>query len=511
MSIDNDDDENFAALFEREAGAQNTRNTRKQRRVPRVGERLEGVVVQVGRDAVFVELDGKLQALLEADEVREPDGSIALSEGDKITAHVVEVDEKSGVVRLGRSMGKAASLAALEQAMAAGLGVDGKVTASNKGGIEVDLGTARAFCPMSQIDDKRVGDADIQALLGQTLQFLVTAIRDGKSVVVSRRAFLQKQAAELAERAMSQITPGAVLTGTVTSLRDFGAFVDLGGVEGLIPRTEIAHDRSLSVGDALKAGDTVEVQVLQVKDSEASEANATKATRATRPESASTKKITLSLKALAVDPWAELSIVEGRVILGTVTRLAEFGAFVRIASGVEGLVHVSELGRRTPTPNAPGAPSAMPSEGDEMRVVVSKIDRVSRKISLVPAPDGAEVGTTIVTNAQVRVGAIVSGVVERIEQYGLFVQIDGTTGRGGRGLVPIAEIGVARGTDLRKAFPIGTAVTTKVLETGEGRLRLSIRGAKDAEERAAFEAARGKASAPASLGTFADLLKGRRL
>jgi small subunit ribosomal protein S1 len=503
VPIDNDDtNENFAALFEREAS---TQNMRKNRRVPRVCERLEGVVVQVGRDAVFVELDGKLQALLEADEVREPDGSIALSEGDKIVAQVIEINEKSGVVRLGRSMGKAASLAALEQAMAAGLGVDGKVTAVNKGGIEVGLGTARAFCPMSQIDDKRVSDVDVQALLGQTLQFLVTDIRDGKNVVISRRAFLQKQAAELAERTMSQITPGAVLTGTVTSLRDFGAFVDLGGVEGLIPRTEIAHDRSLSVGDALKAGDTVEVQVLQVKDSEAG------ATKATKHGGTSTKKITLSLKALAVDPWAELSIVEGRVLLGTVTRLTDFGTFVRISPGIEGLVHISELSRRAPTPNAPTAPIAKGAEGDEMRVVVSKIDRVSRKISLVPAPDGAEVGTTIVTNAQVRVGAIVSGVVERIEQYGLFVQVDGTSGRGGRGLVPIAEIGVARGTDLRKAFPIGTPVTTKVLETGEGRLRLSIKGAKDAEERAAFEAARGKVRAPASLGTFADLLKGRKL
>jgi small subunit ribosomal protein S1 len=111
----------------------------------------------------------------------------------------------------------------------------------------------------------------------------------------------------------------------------------------------------------------------------------------------------------------------------------------------------------------------------------------------------------------VSVGAVVTGVVERIETYGIFVQLDGTKGRAGRGLVPNAELGVPRGTDLRKTFPEGTKVTAKVLETGEGRLRLSIKGAKEAEERADFEAARGKGGAPRSLGTFADLLKNRKL
>ncbi|MCL2726646.1 MAG: S1 RNA-binding domain-containing protein [Polyangiaceae bacterium] len=476
-------EDSFAVLFERE------RVTPKRRRTPRVGERLEGVVVQVGRDAVFVELDGKLQAFFEADELRDPEGTIALSEGDKIVAHVVEVDPQRGVIRLGRSMGKPSSIAALEQAKAAGLSVDGKVTGVNKGGLDIDFGGTRAFCPMSQIDQVRVDEANVKAFIGQTLQFLVTDIRDGgKNVVVSRRAFLQQQASEMAAHVMSQIVPGAVLTGTVSGVRDFGAFVDLGGVEGLIPRSEIAHDRSVAVSDALKAGDAVEVQVREVKDIEPA-----------RP-GAPTKKITLSLKALTVDPWAELPIVEGRVAQGTVTRSTEFGVFVRLAPGVEGLVHVSEIGR-----------GAKIADGEEMRVVVKKIDRASRKISLVPAPDGAEIGATVVMNASIRVGAIVSGVVERIESYGLFVQIDGTKGRAGRGLVPNAEIGVPRGTDLRRAFPEGTKVTAKVLETGEGRLRLSMKGARDAEERADYEAARGKAAAPTSLGTFADLFKNRKL
>ena len=476
----------FAAMFEEE------RNVPKKRKNLRVGERVESTVVQIGRDAVFVELEDRQQAFFEAVELRDEEGNITVKVGDKLTANVIEMNELQGVVRLGRSLGKPGSVAALETAKAAGMPVEGKVVAVNKGGLEVELAGTRAFVPMSQVDSRRIEDADAKALIGQNLKFLVTDIKDGgKNVVLSRRAFLAREASESATRALSDIVPGAVLKGTVTGVRDFGAFVDLGGIEGLIPRSEVAHDRAVAINDALKAGDTVEVQVREVKDVEPGG----------RP-GAPTKKITLSLKALTVDPWSELDLAEGRVMKGTVMRSTEFGRFVRILPGVEGLLHISEIGK-----------SLKADEGEELTIVIKKIDRAAKKISLVPAPDGAEVGTTIAGagSVSVKVNAVVTGVVERIETYGIFVQIDGTKGRSGRGLVPQAELGVPRGTDLRKTFPEGTKVTAKVLETGEGRLRLSIKGAKDAEERADYEAARGKANVPASLGTFADLLKGRKL
>jgi small subunit ribosomal protein S1 len=478
-------EDSFAAMFEQQGAPP------RQRRGIRVGDRLDAIVIQVGRDAVFVELDGKQQAFLEAAEVRDEDGTISVKVGDKLTANVVEVNDEQGIVRLGRSLGKPGSVAALEQAKVSGMGVEGKVTGVNKGGLEVELAGTRAFCPMSQVDARRIEEEDAKAMIGQTLRFLVTDVREGgKSVVLSRRGLLAREASESATRALSDIIPGAVLRGTVTGVRDFGAFVVLGGIEGLIPRSEVSHDRSAAISDSLKPGDAVEVSVLEVKDVESP-----------RP-GAPTKKITLSLKALAADPWTELDIVEGRVIKGTVVRITEFGRFIRLAPAVEGLLHISELGK-----------SGKGDEGEELLVVVKKIDRNAKKISLIPAPDGAEPGTTVATGAgvSIKVNAVVTGVVERIETYGVFVQIDGTKGRAGRGLVPQAELGVPRGTDLRKAFPEGTKLTAKVLETGEGRLRLSVKGAKDAEERADFEAARGKAQVPASLGTFADLLKGRKL
>jgi small subunit ribosomal protein S1 len=479
MDSDSKND-SFAALFESQA-------PQKRARSLRVGDKVDAVVVRVGKESVFVEVGGK-QAFLEAEELRNEQGEIELKEGDTITANVVEVDNESGSVRLGRTFGKPGSIAAITQAKEAKLPVDGKVTGVNKGGLEVEVGGSRAFCPMSQADSKFLEDP--KSLIGKTLRFLVTDVRDGgKSIVVSRRAALQQESSEAAQVNVKNLVTGSTVRGTVTSVRDFGAFVDLGGIEGLIPRSEVSHDRGVQVSDALKAGDVVEVQIREIQD-----------VQPTKPGGA-TKKITLSLKALADDPWATLDLVEGRVLTGTVTRTTEFGKFIRVAPGIEGLLHVSELGKK-------GVGSGADA-GEEILVVAKKIDRVGKKISLVPAPEGAVAGATV-QEARVAIGSVVTGVVERIETYGIFVQIAGTQGRAGRGLVPNAELGVPRGTDLRKAFPEGTKIVAKVLETGDGRLRLSISGAKDAEERAQFEEARGKMSAPKSMGTFADLLKKKK-
>ncbi len=192
-------------------------------------------------------------------------------------------------------------------------------------------------------------------------------------------------------------------------------------------------------------------------------------------------------------PWAGLDLVVGRVVTGTVTRATEFGRFVRLAPSLEALLHVSEVGQ-----------ADRAEEGQEIRVVVKKVDPDTRRVSLALAPEGAEVGAMVLPK-EILVGSVVTATVERHENYGIFVQVEGTKGRAGRGLVPNGELGVARGTDLRKAFAEGSTLVAKVLETGEGRLRLSVKGAKADEERAEYDKARGQASAPASFGTFADL------
>jgi small subunit ribosomal protein S1 len=298
---------------------------------------------------------------------------------------------------------------------------------------------------------------------------------------------MQRESSADAARVMASLAPGAVVRGTVSGVRDFGAFVDLGGVEGLIPRSEIGHDRGVSVQDALKAGDVVEVLVREIKDDPKGREGQ--------------KRITLSLKALMDDPWQALTLAAGSVIEGVVARVVDFGAFIRIAPGIDGLLSNGDMG-------AAKAANAL-APGAAIVVVVDRIDAAEHKIRLVPAPEGAVVGSRVAKQT-LAVGSIVKGKVERIETYGVFLQVEGTTGRGGRGLVPLGELGVARGTDLRKTFPEGTELTAKVIDTSEGKLKLSVRGAKSDEENAQYQEARAKMSAPRSLGTLGDLLKSRK-
>lgn len=481
MSSDAPND-SFAALFEQSAPTKRTKAVR-------VGQRVKAVVIQVGQESVFVEIDGATQAFLEAADLRNDEGEITVKEGETIEANVVEVDDSKGFVRLARSMGKPNNAAGLEQAKAAGLPVEGRVSGLNKGGLEVEIGGVRAFCPMSQIDSKYVEDP--KEFIGQTLRFMVTEVKDGgRSVVLSRRAALVQEGSQNSGRVLASVVAGAVLEGTVSSVRDFGAFVDLGGVEGMIPRSEISHDRGASVESVLNPGDVVKVQVREVKevDDPKSKGPGAKMTR-----------ITLSLKALVEDPWVGLDLTVGKVVSGTVSRLAEFGAFVKIADAVDGLLHASEFSKK----KGDKAPFEV---GASVLVVVKKIDRSEKKISLGLANPGAVVGSTVVEQ-RVAIGSVVKATVDRIETYGVFVQVEGTSGKAGRGLIPAAETGMPRGTDLRKAFPEGSEVRAKVLETGDGKLKLSLKAAKDADERADFEEARAKNQMPKSLGTLGDLLK----
>ncbi|HEY2733995.1 MAG TPA: S1 RNA-binding domain-containing protein, partial [Polyangiales bacterium] len=191
----------------------------------------------------------------------------------------------------------------------------------------------------------------------------------------------------------------------------------------------------------------------------------------------------------------------GKVVRGTVTRLADFGAFVQLTPGIEGLLHISELGGKH------AHPSAVLKVGEQINVVVRSVDASARKISLAPAAEGLAIGADA-RGPTLVVGSVVRGSVDRIEPYGVFLQVDGTRGRVGRGLIPNAELGVARGADTRKLFPVGTPLTVKVLETGEGKLRLSVKAVKEDEERADFDGYRASVS-NSTLGTLGDLLRKR--
>ncbi len=317
------DDEDFAALFAASEGKRP-----RERRVA-AGDVVRGRVIAVGATAAFVAVGDKAEATIELGEFRDPaTGEVQLHEGDEIEATVVDDGTRSGSIVLKRVAGRGGHVPGeLEQAFAHGIAIEGLVSGENKGGYDVQIGSVRAFCPGSQIDRRRIEGAQY---VGQRLRFRITKLEaGGRNVVVSRRQLLEEEATEQARVVWAELRVGAVVAGTVTSLRDFGAFVDLGGVDGLIHVSELGYGRASHPSDVLQVGQRVEAQVVKLE-----------------PDPKGGRgRVGLSLRALAPDPWATAAerFPVGASVCGTVRRLEQFGAFVELAPGLDGLVHVSRL------------------------------------------------------------------------------------------------------------------------------------------------------------------------
>lgn len=354
-----DDAEDFASLF-----AASEAKAKPSRRRIAVGDSVRGRVIAVGANGAFVEIGGKGEAMIDVNEFRDPaSGALQIAVDDEIEATVVDDGQSTGTVVLKRTVGRGGHVPGeLEQALAHGIAVEGVVTAEVKGGYEVQFGTAKAFCPGSQIDRRRTDGA---SYVGQRLRFRVTKIEvGGRNIVVSRRLLLDEEAAEQAAKTWEAIQVGAVLPGRVTSVRDFGAFVDLGGVEGLLHISELGHTRVDHPSEVLKPDQELEVKVLKIEQ-------AAEGGRA---------RIGLSLRALEPDPWTSVTerFLVGTSLTGTVRRLENFGAFVEIAPGIDGLVHVSKmaLDRRV------SHPRQIVSVGDKVQVTVTAVDTQQRRIGL---------------------------------------------------------------------------------------------------------------------------------
>jgi small subunit ribosomal protein S1 len=364
---DNDDsnptapEDDFAALLAASEA------TEAQRKKIAVGDLVRGRVIAVGQMAAFVAIGGKGEATIDLAEFRDPaSGALTLAVGDQLEATVVDDGQRSGAIVLKRTLGRGGHLPAeLEQAMEHRIPVEGLVTAENKGGFDVQMGAVRAFCPGSQIDRRRPGERVPAArYIGQRFLFRVTKIESGgRNIVVSRRELLEEEAAALAAQTWEKLHVGAVVQGTITSMRDFGAFVDLGGVEGLIHISELGYGRVKHPSEVLRVGQGVEAQVLKVEDAQTGR-----------------RQVALSLKALAVDPWttARDRFPVGATVRGIVRRLEAFGAFVELAPGLDGLVHISKLALDRRLSHARQALSI----GQEVEVTVLAVDLGARRINL---------------------------------------------------------------------------------------------------------------------------------
>jgi small subunit ribosomal protein S1 len=428
-----------------------------------------------------VDVGGKGEALIDRAELADDDGKLTVAVGDEIEATVVGAGDE---IRLSyRLLQGANARRGLAIAAETGLPVEGKVASVVKGGYEVTVAGLRAFCPFSQMDLRRV-DAP-EALVGRVLEFRIARYGgQGRNIVLSRRALLEEQGRKAAEETMKKVVPGAVLPGTVAGLAEFGAFVDLGGVQGLVPLSEISHSRTGRASDVLQAGQAVSVKVLRIDEGKG--------------------KITLSLKALEADPWATVAgrLRERQVVRGRAARMTDFGVFVELLPGVDGLLHLTEIPRSRHAEMRRAA-----DERAELIVLVTGVDAARHRIGLALAPEGAEAGDSVASS--VAAGAVVKGTVERVEPFGVFVRL----GPGQVGLIPNAEMGTGRDADHRKAFPPGTELAVAVLavEDGGKRIRLSRAQAQRMEEESETRSYLDSARKTGAFGmTLGEALRNRR-
>jgi small subunit ribosomal protein S1 len=362
-----DGGEDFAALleeFDRKAPG------RDRRRGPEVGELVSGRVISVGREAVFVAIgDSNTEGMLEMAELLDEQGNVSVKEGDVIEARVVEIGDKTDHVILRRMLRRGPEARAeLQQAFELGIPVEGTVTGVNKGGLDVTVAGVRGFCPISQLELRSVDAAAVPTYIGRKLTFKITrheADRRGVNLVLSRRALLEAEAQIRGAETRAKLSVGAVVSGVVTAVKEFGAFVDLGGLEGMLPASELGFSRGVRPSEVLSVGQGLQVQILDIKRTDDPK----------RPE-----RISLSLKALERDPWEEVStkFPPGSRVTGRVTNVESFGAFIELAPGLEGLVHVGELSGGKPVRHA----RELVKVGDQREVTVLAIDRERRRISL---------------------------------------------------------------------------------------------------------------------------------
>jgi small subunit ribosomal protein S1 len=328
------------------------------------GDRVRGKVIVLGSHDAVVDLGAKREALLSLAEVTTSGEPLDLKVGDEVEGTIVDEGSEGEPARLTAQVpGGRLGRQYLAEAKRDGRVVVGVIRGYNRGGLEVQIGGVRAFCPMSQID-ARAPD-DLSQFVGQRLSFKVHDLR-GRQVVVSRRTLLDEERNAKAQETLGRLSEGAMVHGSVSSLHDFGAFVDLGGVDALLPTSEVTRRRISKPADILKAGQELDVRVLKIDPGDAKR-------RA---------RITVSLKALEADPWeaARDWLVEGAAFRGRIVGVQPFGAFVELVPGVDGLIHVSDLafGRRVEHPED------LVSVGQDLDVLVGPVDWENRRVSLTP-------------------------------------------------------------------------------------------------------------------------------
>ncbi|MEK6607658.1 MAG: 30S ribosomal protein S1 [Myxococcota bacterium] len=397
------EEENFAALFE----------ARQSKDDLREGDIVRGRVIAVGRNSVLVDISYKSEGEIPIEEFTGTDGQIHVGVGEEVDVFVESREDEAGLVVLSKE--RADRLKVWDEIAAACERdelIEGTVNGRVKGGLSVTVrGGVKAFLPGSQVDLRPVRNLD--GFLGKTFKFKVIKFNKKRgNIVLSRRALLEKERAEMKALTLEKLKEGQLVEGIVKNLTEYGAFIDLGGIDGLLHITDMSWGRINHPSELFQVGDHVRVKVLKYN-----------------PE---TERVSLGLKQISEDPWtqAQERYPIGTRVRGKVTTLKDYGAFVELESGIEGLVHVSEMSwtRRVKHPSKVVAP------GDEVEVVVLDIDAANQRISLGMKQLEANPFESI--RDRYPPGTVVDGKVRNIADFGIFVEIED----GLDGLVHISDL-----------------------------------------------------------------------
>ena len=416
-------------------------------KTPEQGELLRGQIVSISGDDAFVSYGGPSEAVMAAAEL---DG---LDVGESVEGTVIQT---SPDIRISRKLARGkASLDLLKQMYENRLPVEGKVAARNKGGFDINIGGLRAFCPLSQIALGKIDNPD--QFIGQPFEFRVTELSDdGRRIVVSRAALIKEAAAQKAEETRKTITPGAELEGTIKTITPFGAFVDLGGVDGLLHVSEMSRRRVTDPSEVVSLGQLVRVKVIKLENDG--------------------KRISLSMKDQEPDPWLDVAdrYPAGASFGGTIVRTTDFGLFVEVEPGIDGLVHYSQL----PFGVKQGDDSI--AIGTHVTGWVREVDASRKRLSLslreVAANDPWEN-----VSQKYPPGRVAEGTVDHGGAPGIFVQLE----PGLTGLIPNSEIVVPPGGDPSRAYEPGQKLAVRIMSVDGTRKRISLshEAAKAAAER----------------------------
>ncbi len=412
-----------------------------------VGSVIKGTIVRLEDDYVIVDVGLKSEGNIAKKEFVSASEDFSLNVGDQVDVYVDRYEDRDGMITLSREKARREEAwVELEKKHLAGERVMGTIFRRVKGGFTVDLSGAIAFLPGSQVDVRLIRDAAPLMNKEQPFQILKME-RNRSNIVVSRRAILEEERAEARQELVSNLEEGAIVTGIVKNITDYGAFIDLGGVDGLLHVTDISWSRINHPSEVLSIGQSIEVQIIRYNQE--------------------TQRISLGMKQLEADPWesAAEKYIPGARFTGVVTNITDYGAFVELEKGIEGLVHVSEMSWTRKNIH----PGKIVSTSQEVEVVVLDVEKDKRRISL-GIKQAVENPWTAFANSH-EAGSIVEGEIKNITEFGLFVGLNEEID----GMVHLSDLSWdLSGEEAIKEYVKGQTVKAKVLEADPEKERVSL-------------------------------------